>query len=176
MDWAKTNARRDEKHLSFEIWCPYIRGLTVYILVVTKWHKGKIPRQQRSSDKHQYDINLMTRLIEADPRVFVIWVILYNGLCVDGLVKQGPDVIIKWKHFLCYWPFVQGIHRSPVNSPHKGQWCGALMFSLICTWMNGWVNNREAGVLRCHHAHNDITIMVHGASSHRIVWLQHVKG
>ena len=43
------------------------------------------------------------------------------------------DDIIKWKHFPCYWPFVQGIHRSPVNSPHKGQWCGALIFSLICT-------------------------------------------
>ena len=33
----------------------------------------------------------------------------------------------------------------PVNSPHKGQWHGALMFSLICIWINGWVNNREAG-------------------------------
>ena len=30
----------------------------------------------------------------------------------------------------------------PVNSPHKGQWGGALMFSLICVWINGWVNNR----------------------------------
>ena len=29
--------------------------------------------------------------------------------------------IIKWKHFPRYWPFVRGIHRSPVNSPHKGQ-------------------------------------------------------
>ena len=29
-----------------------------------------------------------------------------------------------------------GIHRSPVNSPHKGQWRGALMFSLICVWRN----------------------------------------
>ena len=35
------------------------------------------------------------------------------------------------------------IHRSPVNSPHKGQWRGALMFSLICTWTNDWVNNRD---------------------------------
>ena len=26
----------------------------------------------------------------------------------------------------------RGIHRWPVNSPHKGQWRGALMFSLIC--------------------------------------------
>ena len=43
-----------------------------------------------------------------------------------------------------------GIHRWPVNSPHKGQWRGALMFSLICTWINGWVNNREAGDLRHH--------------------------
>ena len=52
-----------------------------------------------------------------------------------------------------------GIHWSPVNSPHKGQWCRALMFSLICTWINGWVNTREAGDLRCHRAHYDIIIM-----------------
>ena len=28
------------------------------------------------------------------------------------------------------------IHRSPVDSPHKGQWRGTLMFSLICAWTN----------------------------------------
>ena len=39
------------------------------------------------------------------------------------------DDVIKWKHFPRNWPFVLGIHRSPVNSPHKGQWRGALMFS-----------------------------------------------
>ena len=58
-----------------------------------------------------------------------------------------------------YWPFVRGIHRSPVNSPHKGQWRGALMFSLICAWTNRWVNNRDAGDLRRHRAHYDATIM-----------------
>ena len=47
------------------------------------------------------------------------------------------DDVIKWKHFPRYWPFVRGIHRSQVNFPHKGQWCGALMFSLICAWING---------------------------------------
>ena len=67
--------------------------------------------------------------------------------------------VIKWKHFPHYWPFVRGIHRSPVNSPHKGQWRGALMFSLICAWINGWVNYREAGDLRCHRAHYDVTVM-----------------
>ena len=42
------------------------------------------------------------------------------------------DDVIKWKHFARNWPFVRGIHRSPVNSPHKGQWRGDLVFSLIC--------------------------------------------
>ena len=66
------------------------------------------------------------------------------------------DDVIKWKHFSRYWPFVQGIHRSPMNSPHKGQWHGALMFPLICVWIKGCANNREAGGLRRHY---DITIM-----------------
>ena len=43
------------------------------------------------------------------------------------------DDVIKWKHFRRQWPFVRGIHRSPVDSPHKGQWRGASMFSLINT-------------------------------------------
>ena len=41
------------------------------------------------------------------------------------------DDVIKWKHFPRYWPFVPAIHRSLVNSLHKGQWHGALMLSLI---------------------------------------------
>ena len=63
------------------------------------------------------------------------------------------------RHFLRHWPFVGGIHWSPVNSPHKGQWHGALMFSLICAWINSWVNNCEAGDLKCHRAHYDITVI-----------------
>ena len=70
------------------------------------------------------------------------------------------DDVIKWKHFPRYWPFVRGIHRSPVNSPHKGQWRGALMFSLICAWINGWVNNRKAGDLGRYRAHDDVTEML----------------
>ena len=66
--------------------------------------------------------------------------------------------VIKWKHFPRYWPFVRGIHRSPVNSPDKCQWRGALMFSWICAWINYWVNNREAGDLRRHRAHYDVTV------------------
>ena len=67
--------------------------------------------------------------------------------------------VIKWNHFPCYWPLVWGIHRSPVNSPRKGQWRGALMIPLIYAWTNGLVNNRDAGGLRRHRAHYSVTVM-----------------
>ena len=70
------------------------------------------------------------------------------------------DDAIKWKHFPRYWPFVRGIHRSPVNSPQKGQWRGALMFTLICARINVWVNNRKAGDLRRNRVHYDVIVMV----------------
>ena len=69
------------------------------------------------------------------------------------------DDVIKWKHFPRYWPFVRGIHRWPVNFPYIGQWRGALMFSLICVCNNSWVNNGDAGDLRKHRAHYDVTVM-----------------
>ena len=70
------------------------------------------------------------------------------------------DDVIKWKNFPRYWSFVRGIRQSPVNSPHIGQWRGALMFSLICAWINGWVNNREAGDLRRNRAHYDVIVVL----------------
>ena len=62
--------------------------------------------------------------------------------------------------FSRYWPFVRGIHRSPVNSLHKGHWCGALKFSFVCAWINGWVNNRKDGDLRRHRAHYNVIVML----------------
>ena len=65
----------------------------------------------------------------------------------------------KWKHLSCHWPFVRGIHRSLVNSPHKGQWSGALVFSFIGAWIKAWANNRDACDLRRHQAHYAVTVM-----------------
>ena len=75
------------------------------------------------------------------------------------LTNPSNNDVINWKYFPRYWPFVRGIHRSPVNSPHKGQWRGTLMFSMICTWVNGWVNTGEAGDLRRYRAHYDVTVI-----------------
>ena len=76
-----------------------------------------------------------------------------------GRYYISHDDVIKWKHFPRYWPFVRGTHRSPVNSQHKGQWRGALMFNLICARINGWVNNCEASDLRRNRAHHDVIVM-----------------
>ena len=89
-----------------------------------------------------------------------LWGVSTSGHChgYPGAMScsQYNDVI-KWKYFPHFWPFVRGIYRLPVNSPHKGQW--PFMFSLSCARINGWVSNREAGDLRRHHAHHDVIVM-----------------
>ena len=72
--------------------------------------------------------------------------------------NQYSDVIIM-KKFPHHWPFVWGIYKSPLNSSHKGRWRGALLFSLFCTWTNGYVNNQYVGDSRRHRAHCGVTVM-----------------
>ena len=60
------------------------------------------------------------------------------------------DDVIKWKHFRL---------TGPLCGEFTGQWRGALMFSLICVWINGWVNNCEAGDLRRHRGHYDVNVI-----------------
>ena len=101
--------------------------------------------------------------------LFFLWIIKKLNIIaiMFDYTIHGHDGVIKWKHFPRYWPFVRGIHRSPVNSPHKGLWRGALMYSLVCAWMNAWVNDREAGDLRRYRAYYDVTVMLFAAASAR---------
>ena len=85
-----------------------------------------------------------------------IWLIVIKILLQ---VFYHHDDVINWKHFPRNWPFVRGIHRSQVNSSHTGRRCGALMFSLICAWTKGKMNNRDADNLRCHRAYYDVTVV-----------------
>ena len=87
------------------------------------------------------------------------YVTLFADAYMWHQVQWAHGDVIKWKHFSALLVVCAGIHRSPVNSPHKGQWCGALMFYLICAWINGWVNNHEAGDLRGYSAHYDVSVM-----------------
>ena len=75
----------------------------------------------------------------------------------------GNSIEVIWiPHTLSF------VYRSPVKSPHKGQWRRSLMFSFILAWINGWVNNREAGDLRRHRAHYDVIVMILISVIHRI--------
>ena len=68
-----------------------------------------------------------------------------------------------WRHqmetFSALLALCAGNSPVPVNSPHKGQWRGALMFPFICAWIHDWVNNHEAGDLRCYRGHYDVSVM-----------------
>ena len=100
-------------------------------------------------------------IILAIELVIQLWTLAIREttLKVSRNSSRSHDVVTKWKYFPRYWTFTQGIHRSPVNSPQKGQWRGALMFSLICAWTNNWANNEDAGDLIRHRAHYDVVVM-----------------
>ena len=70
-----------------------------------------------------------------------------------------------WRHQLetisAFLVLCAGNSPVPGEFPHTGQWRGALMFSLICARINGWVNNGEAGDLRGHWAHYDVIVMIY---------------
>ena len=114
---------------------------------------------QDSCPIYGHQVKRLIVWIEHFPKNKVISAAIYIWGNGSILVLFSTDDIIKQKHFSCYSPFVWGIHQSLPDSPHKGQWHRALMFSLICAWTNGWANNRDTGDLRGHHAHYDTTAM-----------------
>ena len=102
------------------------------------------------------------------------------GELVDALL------ILSWwrhrmQHFSRYWHFVRGIPRSPANSPHKGQWRRALMFSLICAnrllskqWRRWGFRTSSRSLWRHHNGLDTCYIFVMDANivkPHYIQWL-----
>ena len=65
--------------------------------------------------------------VNADPGLSILEEILWWNVSSPKEII-GHDDVIKYKYFLRYWPFVQGIHQSLVNSPHNGQWHWAWCF------------------------------------------------
>ena len=128
------------------------------------WHFRQVTVQEMAKILSKWHFGFSDDYYRIVTPVYECW---SNGVCIVRIthrevkltVYQWHDDVIKWKHFPRNWPFVRGIHRSPVNSQHKGQWRGALMFSLICVWINDGVNNREAGDLRRYRLHYDVIVM-----------------
>ena len=109
-------------------------------LMTSSWEAGALVLEWQAINSHSPD---SISLVPCRPSNFTAW----------------------WRHqmetFSALLAIVRGIHRSPANSPHKGQWREALMFSLICARINDWVNNGEAGDLIRNCVHYDVTKMIH---------------
>ena len=85
--------------------------------------------------------------------------ITQSDVIVTHLV-QYPWLRHQMETFFALLAFCTRNSPVPVNSPHKGQWRGALMFSLIYAWTNNWVNNQDDGDFRRHRAHYDVSVMM----------------
>ena len=90
--------------------------------------------------------------------------LLVNLLALNAQFCTSPMAVSWWRHQMetvsALLAICAGNSPLPVNSPHKGQWRGALMFSSIYARINSWVNNREAGDLRRHPTHCDVIVML----------------
>ena len=109
-----------------------------------------------NNDRHRVSCHLLWRSDMSGIIVFRCMgglLLFHVWMLTNRLSIRSHDDVIEWKNFPRYCPFV-----LPVNSPQKGLWRGALMFSLICAWINGWVSNNKAGDLRRHRANYDITV------------------
>ena len=94
------------------------------------------------------------------------WIQCFFKCCY--LICPWSWLVSSWNHqmeaFSASLAICEGIHRSPVNSPHKGQWRGSVIFSLICARTNVWTNHWDTSVLRRHRVHYDVTVMLHTKS------------
>ena len=78
---------------------------------------------------------------------WILWVQALD-LCPASVAKM-MNAISWWRHHMetfSAWVAICAGY-SPVKSPQKGQWRGALMFYLICAWINSWVNVSSSGVV-----------------------------
>ena len=94
----------------------------------------------------------------------------YSASAINTVKLIRVYDVIKWKHFPRYWPFCAG------NLPVTGEFPSRRpvtpkRWGFLCTWTNGWKNNRDAGDLRHHRAHYDVIVMV--AFPHRQKYFFH---
>ena len=78
-----------------------------------------------------------------------------------GMLGTGKLPFSWWRHQMETFSVLLAIcaGNSPVHGEFHAQRTVTRSFSLICVWINGWVNNRGAGDLRCYLAHYDVTVM-----------------
>ena len=133
----RKNCNKNEHRLRNTMEIPYAKSCSAFIQLCI-YHVCKINLSQYG--EWLFCIVSAERCKVFDKNIQILRDIIYYWLecCAhmfpntithpDGVtchINLMHDDVIKCKHFLRYWPFVWGIHRSLVNSPHKDQWRGA---------------------------------------------------
>ena len=97
------------------------------------------------------------------------------------LVSWSSVRVSRWRHQMEIFSALLTLCAG--NSPVKGNDAGLWCFLWSAPWINGWVNNREAGDLRRHRAHYDVIVMMNliailrqGQSKMLIIWLHRQPG
>ena len=127
----------------------------------------RIDRMCSSGLSFMMIINIFTRRKYMVTENLIALIIIIPIGFIGGIIRShffsDGRILAWWRHqmetFSALLALCAGNSSVTVNSSHKGQWRGALTFSLTWVRMNGWVNNREAGDLRRHRAHYDVTVM-----------------
>ena len=102
-----------------------------------------------------------SRMGMEEGKVMAIPAALWVSICTLTMMTSSNVDLFRVTGHLC----------GEFTSSHTGQWRGALMFSLICAWTNGWVNNRNADDLRRHRAHNDVIVMTLYVYDRLFIWV-----
>ena len=129
MDWGKTTTRRDGKHLSFGIWCALYKMFNGNFCITKEtWFLHEVPW-------------ISTQIESISNELDIIFMCLHHN-------RWTQQCDAWWRHqikpFSALLALCEGNPPATVDSPHKGQWRGALTFSLICSWTNFWANNRDS--------------------------------
>ena len=142
-----SGSARDEYYLKKTNFCcsDWCRLVWFLLTLVTKNAADVLmPNRSQATSNYQDDFNLTTHESY----------ILSSILSICMMTSSNRNI------FRITGPLCRKLtgHRW-ILPPLKSQWRRTLMFSLIYAWINNWVNNRDAGDLRHHRAHYDITVM-----------------
>ena len=151
------------------MWFKIMGKASIWYPILASATKNPFPNVLREMDNFQINCTLYAKVNYSNIKTLmphyissvheqhfcvVYFAITRHRLWITIMATTWLDFGVKMKFF---------VHFSVI---HLGQWRGALMFSLICAWIKGWVKGREAGDLRRHCSHYDIIVMaiywVHG--------------
>ena len=93
-----------------------------------------------------------------------VWNFLYLIQKCSNYHKKNSKHIDSWRRhqmetFSALLALCAGNSLVTGEIPAKWPVTRSLDVSVICAWINGWVNDREAGDLRHHRAHYNVTLI-----------------